>query len=152
MRFPAKTTASCIWVAIPVDWVILHGFACGAHGRSDVRSRDYQNFSDEYVTKFSDPWCSAAHARFSVLLFMLFMNIKRLSRATLKCDIVAKEDNYKYLVALYTQHLREQFNTFPFYFSLASLFLGIFRHEANKSFHSYSVNRQLISNPFLSIW
>ena len=73
---------------------------------------------------------------------MLFRNIKRLSRATLKCDIVAKQDNYKYLVALYTQHLREQF-TFLVYFSLASLFLGSFRNEANKSFHSYSVNKQL---------
>ena len=24
MRFPAKVTSSCIWVAIPVDWFILH--------------------------------------------------------------------------------------------------------------------------------
>ena len=36
MRFPAKITsiASCIWVAIPVDWVIFHWYACGADGRS----------------------------------------------------------------------------------------------------------------------
>ena len=34
MRFPAKITSSCIWVAIPVDWVILHWYACGADGRS----------------------------------------------------------------------------------------------------------------------
>ena len=27
--------------------------------RADVRSRDYQNFSDAQVTKFSYPWCSA---------------------------------------------------------------------------------------------
>ena len=48
MRFPAKITSSCIWVAMPVDWVILHWYACGADGRwSDVRSRDYQNFSNE---------------------------------------------------------------------------------------------------------
>ena len=51
MRFPAKITLSCIWVAIPVDWVILHWYACGADGRSlgrsvGVRSRDYQIFSD----------------------------------------------------------------------------------------------------------
>ena len=32
MRFPAKITSSCIWVAIPVDWVILHWFAFGADG------------------------------------------------------------------------------------------------------------------------
>ena len=34
MRFPAKITSSCIWVAIPVNWVILHWYACGADGRS----------------------------------------------------------------------------------------------------------------------
>ena len=34
MRFPAKITSSCIRVAIPVDWVILHWYACGADGRS----------------------------------------------------------------------------------------------------------------------
>ena len=34
MRFPAKITSSCIWVAIPVDWVILHWYACDADGRT----------------------------------------------------------------------------------------------------------------------
>ena len=34
MRFPIKITSSCIWVAIPVDWIILHWYACGADGRS----------------------------------------------------------------------------------------------------------------------
>ena len=33
MRFPAKITSSCIWVAIPIDSVILHWYACGADGR-----------------------------------------------------------------------------------------------------------------------
>ena len=33
MRFPAKITLSCIWVAIPDDWVILHWYACGVDGR-----------------------------------------------------------------------------------------------------------------------
>ena len=28
--------------------------------RTDVRSRDYQNFSNAWITKFSYPWCSAA--------------------------------------------------------------------------------------------
>ena len=51
MRFPAKITSSCIWVAIPVDWVILHWYACGVDGRSlgrvgGVRSPDYQIFLD----------------------------------------------------------------------------------------------------------
>ena len=64
MRFPAKITSSCIWVAIPVDWVILHWYACGADGRSlGVRSRDYQIFSDGYITSFSYPWCSAGSLR-----------------------------------------------------------------------------------------
>ena len=44
MQFPAKITSICIWVAIPVDWVILHWYACGADGRLGVRSRDYQIF------------------------------------------------------------------------------------------------------------
>ena len=44
-------TLSCIWVAVPVDRVILHWYACGADGRSGggsvgVRSRDCQIFSD----------------------------------------------------------------------------------------------------------
>ena len=30
-------TLSCIWVVIPVDWVILHWYACGANGRSLAR-------------------------------------------------------------------------------------------------------------------
>ena len=35
------TQASSIWVAIPVDLVILRWYARGADGRADVRSRDY---------------------------------------------------------------------------------------------------------------
>ena len=33
MRFPAKITSSCIWVTIPVDWVISHWYARGADRR-----------------------------------------------------------------------------------------------------------------------
>ena len=41
MRFPAKITSSCIWVATPVDWVILHWYACGAtDGRLGGRAVD----------------------------------------------------------------------------------------------------------------
>ena len=36
MRFPAKITSSCIWVAILVDRVILHWYACGVAGRCTV--------------------------------------------------------------------------------------------------------------------
>ena len=47
MRFPTKVTSSGIWVAIPVDWVILNRYACGADGRSvGVWLRDDQIFSD----------------------------------------------------------------------------------------------------------
>ena len=36
---PIKITLSCIWVAIPVDWVILHWYACAADGhRVDGRT------------------------------------------------------------------------------------------------------------------
>ena len=35
MQFSAKITSSCIWVAIPVDGVILHWYACGADGRAE---------------------------------------------------------------------------------------------------------------------
>ena len=34
--FPNKTL-SCIWVAIPVDWIFLHWYACGVDGRSGGR-------------------------------------------------------------------------------------------------------------------
>ena len=44
------------------------------------------------------------------------------SEAALKCDIVGKEENYKYLVALYTYHF--YFFCFFFFVVVASLFLG----------------------------
>ena len=64
--FPNKTL-SCIWVAIPVDWIILHWYACGADERSGgpavgVRSCDYQIFSDGWFTTFLYPWYSAVCA------------------------------------------------------------------------------------------
>ena len=73
MQFPVKITLSYIWVAIPVDWVILHWYTCGTNGRSGgrsdgVRSRDYQIFSDEWFTTFSYPWCSASRASVPLLL------------------------------------------------------------------------------------
>ena len=37
VSFQIKLTLSCIWVAIPVDWVILHWYVCGADGRSGGR-------------------------------------------------------------------------------------------------------------------
>ena len=46
--FLANKTLSCIWVAIPVDWVILHWYACGADGRSLARS-----VYGHVITKFS---------------------------------------------------------------------------------------------------
>ena len=55
------------------------------------------------------------------------------SEASLKCVIVGKEDNYKYLVALYTYHFRERFT---FFFFLASLLLGNLRQEAQVFIHT----------------
>ena len=54
--------------------------------------------------------------------------------AALKCDIMGKEDNYKYLVALYTHHFSERF-TFSVFF-LANLFLGNLRKEAQVFIHT----------------
>ena len=64
MRFPAKITSSCIWVAIPVGWVILHWYACGADGRSFglFTGSWLPNFLRWVDTTFSHPWCSAARA------------------------------------------------------------------------------------------
>ena len=36
--FLPNKTWSCIWVAIPIDWVILHWQPCGGYGRSLARS------------------------------------------------------------------------------------------------------------------
>ena len=57
MRFPAKIISSCIWVAIPVDWVIFHWYACSADGRSLARCTWLPNFSGR--GRFTYPWCSA---------------------------------------------------------------------------------------------
>ena len=48
MQFPVKITSSCIWVAMPVDSVILHWYACGVDGRSGGRS-----VYGHVITKFS---------------------------------------------------------------------------------------------------
>ena len=48
MWFPAKITSSCIWVTIPVDWVILHWYTCGADERSLGRA-----VYGHVITKFS---------------------------------------------------------------------------------------------------
>ena len=52
----------CIWVAIPVDWVILHWYACGADGRAYGH---VINKISRVHTKFSYLWCSAASASLS---------------------------------------------------------------------------------------
>ena len=52
MRFPANLTSSCIWVTIPVDWVVLHSYACGADGRSLGREGGRSVYG-HVITKFS---------------------------------------------------------------------------------------------------
>ena len=52
MWFSAKITLSCIWVAIPVDWVILHWYACGADRRS-LGQVGGQSVYSHMITKFS---------------------------------------------------------------------------------------------------
>ena len=44
----------------------------------------------------------------------------------MKCDIVGKEDNYKYLVALYTYHFRERFTFSVFFCFLQVCFWAIY--------------------------
>ena len=46
--FLPNKTLSCIWVVIPVDWVILYWYPCGADGRSLSRS-----VYGHMITKFS---------------------------------------------------------------------------------------------------
>ena len=48
MRIPAKITSSCIWVAIPVDWVVLHWYDCGADGRSLGRAVVYGHVINKF--------------------------------------------------------------------------------------------------------
>ena len=64
IRFRSKITPCCIWVAIPVGWVILHLYACGADGRSLglFTGSWLPNFLRWVDTTFSYPWSSAARA------------------------------------------------------------------------------------------
>ena len=39
MWLPTKMTSGCIWISIPVDWVILHWYPCDAD-RQSVRCTD----------------------------------------------------------------------------------------------------------------
>ena len=64
MRFPTKITSS--FFGLP--YLLIELFYIGipvvrTNSRSNVRSPDYQNFSDGQFTKFSSPWCSAARAK-----------------------------------------------------------------------------------------
>ena len=71
-RLPAKITLSCIWVTIPVDWVILHWYTCGAEGLSGGRCTVtwLPNFLGWVkFTLFSYPWCSAGALRTQELLY-----------------------------------------------------------------------------------
>ena len=54
VRFPAKKILSCIWVAIPVDWVISHWYACGVEGRVRVDGRMYSHMATSHYENFSD--------------------------------------------------------------------------------------------------
>ena len=89
--FLPNKTLSCIWVAIPLDWVIFHWRACVADGWAvglvDVWSCDYQNFSDALVTEFSYSWCSAARA--SRARELRYEHLSDMSLSTLELDLTA---------------------------------------------------------------
>ena len=65
--FPNKTL-SCTCVTIPVDWIILHWYACGADGRLGGRSVGrctvtwLPNFLGWVVYHIFYPWCCTARA------------------------------------------------------------------------------------------
>ena len=46
MRFPAKITSSCIWLRYLLSLLSHFTLVCLWYGRTGLRSRDYQNFSD----------------------------------------------------------------------------------------------------------
>ena len=68
----------------------------------------------------------------------MFIHEQHFSEAALKCDIVGKENNYKYLVELYTHHFSERFTFSVFSFSCKFVF-GQFTTRSS-SFHSYSAS------------
>ena len=58
----------------------------------------------------------------------MFIHEQHFSEAALKCDIVGKENNYKYLVELYTIY------SFCFFFFLQVCFWAIYDKELKFSF------------------
>ena len=74
----------------------------------------------------------------------MFIHEQHFSEAALKCDIVGKENNYKYVVELYTHHFSERF-TFSVLFFLASLFLGNLRQGAQVFIHTRLVRVNTIT-------
>ena len=79
MRFPAKITSRCIWVAIPVGWVILHWSACGADGRRAGR-RAYGHV----ITKISRMGRWPNFLRYGAPLLQLLLYEEKLSFSTKK--------------------------------------------------------------------
>ena len=72
--FLTNKTLSCIWVPLPVDWVILHWYTCGADGRSLARctvtwSPNFLGWVDYHISlamglrpraRFARGWSSAS--------------------------------------------------------------------------------------------
>ena len=85
-----QKTQCCIWVAIPVDWVISHWYACGADGT--LTARYFQIFSDVQITKFSYSYCSAARQTFHCPLFSC--KIVQIERFALRAAILHECQNY----------------------------------------------------------
>ena len=64
----------------------------------------------------------------------MFIHEQHFSEAALKCDIVRKENNYKYVVELYTHHFSERFTFSVFFFFLQVCFWVIYDKELKFSF------------------
>ena len=92
-------TLSCIWVAIPVEWIILHRYACGADGRSGGRAVGrctvtwLPNFLGLVVFHIFYPWCSAARA--SRARAPLLINLHHSIAQVLKH---CREEHYNFVV------------------------------------------------------
>ena len=75
MQFPSKITSSCIWVAIPVDWVIYIGMPVV---RTDGGPSVYGHVITKFpgMCRFTYPWSSA----------IMWTALKGLWKETISCS------------------------------------------------------------------
>ena len=99
--FLANKTLSCIWVAIPVDWVILHWYACDVDGRS-VYGHVITKFSrmgslPHFLSYGAPPRCSAKHRVWSSAIIFLGSRVCSLFCEPLQCTSGIPRKNASFL-------------------------------------------------------